>query len=158
MIYTDPEPIRVRSLVDVEAIASLLVQLSSSAPPFSRADLDAMLADPATTIFAIRADGRIVGITSLVVFRVVTGVRAFIDDVVVMESHRGHRLGIALVRAAIDHAASLGVRKIDLTSRPSREAANRLYQRLGFERRQTNVYRLTLPAGADVPTHADAGE
>ena len=158
MINTDPEPIKVATSADVQAIASLLTQLSSSAPPFSRADLEAMLADPATTIFAIRVGGRIVGMTSLVVFRVATGVRAFIDDVVVMETCRGHRLGEALVRAAIDHAASLGVRKFDLTSRPSRKAANLLYQRLGFERRQTHVYRLTLPAGADAPTHTDTGE
>lgn len=86
--------------------------------------------------------------TSLILFCAATGVRAFIDDVVVLEAHRGQGLGEQLVRAAIDHAASLGVGKIDRPSRPSREAANRLYQRLGFDRRETNVYRLTLPTEA----------
>lgn len=145
---SDPEPIKVATSADAEAIASLLAQLSTSAPPFTRGDLEAMLADPATTMLAARAGGEIVGITTLVVFRVVTGVRAFIDDVVVLDTHRGKGLGEKLVRTAIEHAASLGVQKIDLTSRPSREAANRLYQRLGFERRQTNVYRLVLPVEA----------
>jgi ribosomal protein S18 acetylase RimI-like enzyme len=148
MLDADPEPIKVTTSADAEAIASLLAQLSSSAPPFARSDLAAMVADPANTILAARVGGEIVGITTLVVFRVATGVRAFIDDVVVRDAHRGKGLGEKLVRAAIDQAASLGVQKIDLTSRPSREAANRLYQRLGFERRETNVYRLALPAEA----------
>ena len=148
MCVPNPEPIKVATSADVQAIASLVAQLSSSAASFSRSDLEAMLTDPATTLFATRVGGEIVGITTVVIFRAATGVRAFIDDVVVMPTYRGQRLGDALVRAAIQHAASLGVQKIDLTSRPSREAANRLYQRLGFERRQTNVYRLTLPNDA----------
>ncbi|WP_029620526.1 GNAT family N-acetyltransferase [Pseudorhizobium marinum] len=146
-----PEPIKVATSEDTQAIASLLAQLSSSAPPFAQTDLEAMVADPAITILAARAGGEIVGITTLVVFRVATGVRAFIDDVVVRDAHRGKGLGEKLVRAAIGQAASLGVQKIDLTSRPSREAANRLYQRLGFEQRETNVYRLVLSAKAAVP-------
>lgn len=137
---TDPEPIKIATAADTKAIASLRAQLSSSAPLFARADLAAML--------AVRANGEIVGITTLVVFRVVTGVRAFIDDVVVLDTHRGKGLGEKLVRAAIERTVSLGVQKIDLTSRPSREAANRLYQRLGCERRETNLYRLMLPAEA----------
>lgn len=126
----------------------LLAQLSSSAPPFAPDDLEAILADPATTILAVRSGGEIIGITTLVVFHVATGVRAFIDDVVVLDAHRGNGLGEKLVRTAIQYATSIGVQKIDLTSRPSRDAANRLYRRLGFERRETNVYRLVLPAKA----------
>lgn len=143
-----PEPIKVSTSADAEAITSLLAQLSSSASPFTRADLDAMLADPAITMLGVRSGSEIVGITTLVVFRVATGARAFIDDVVVLDAFRGNGLGAKLVQAAINYAESLGVQKIDLTSRVSREAANRLYQRLGFERRETNVYRLTLPLEA----------
>jgi ribosomal protein S18 acetylase RimI-like enzyme len=110
-----------------------------------------MVADPATTLLVARAGEEIVGITTLVVFRVATGMRAFIDDVVVSDAHRGKGLGENLVRAAIAQAASLGVQKIDLTSRPSREAANRLYRRLGFEPRQTNIYRLLLAPKATLP-------
>ena len=84
---------------------------------------------------------RVVGSLTLVVFRLPTGVRAWIEDVVVDDSARGHGVGAALNRAAIAHAFERGSRTIDLTSRPAREAANRLYQRLGFVARDTNVYR-----------------
>jgi ribosomal protein S18 acetylase RimI-like enzyme len=86
----------------------------------------------------------IVGLLTLVVFRIPTGVRAWIEDVVVDESARGHGVGEALNRAALDDARRRGAKTVDLTSRPSRAAANRLYQRLGFVARETNVYRFTL--------------
>ncbi|AJD52982.1 MULTISPECIES: GNAT family N-acetyltransferase [Thalassospira] len=136
---------------DVQAIGALVTQLSSTEPGFSLGNLKAMLADPSTTIFVARANEEIVGMTTLVIFRVATGLRAFIDDVVVMTTHQKRRLGERLVRAAINHATSHGIEKIDLTSRPSRETANRLYQRMGFERRETNVYRLKLKAGVVSP-------
>jgi ribosomal protein S18 acetylase RimI-like enzyme len=79
-----------------------------------------------------------------VVFRIPTGLRAWIEDVVVDGSARGRGVGEALNRAAIDRARAAGATTVDLTSRPSREAANRLYRRLGFEQRTTNVYRLDL--------------
>jgi ribosomal protein S18 acetylase RimI-like enzyme len=81
---------------------------------------------------------------TLVVFRIPTGVRAWIEDVVVDESARGHGVGEALNRAALDGARRKGAKTVDLTSRPSRAAANRLYQRLGFVARETNVYRYEL--------------
>jgi ribosomal protein S18 acetylase RimI-like enzyme len=78
------------------------------------------------------------------VFRIPTGVRAWIEDVVVDGSARGVGAGEALVAAAIERATSIGAKTVDLTSRPSREAANRLYVRMGFESRTTNVYRRRL--------------
>jgi ribosomal protein S18 acetylase RimI-like enzyme len=87
-----------------------------------------------------------VGSLTLAVFRIPTGLRAWIEDVVVDESARGQGVGEALNRAALDRAAALGAVTVDLTSRPSRAAANRLYQRLGFEPRETNVYRYDLRA------------
>jgi ribosomal protein S18 acetylase RimI-like enzyme len=90
------------------------------------------------------ADGRIVGSMTLALFRIPTGMRAWIEDVVVDESVRGRGVGAALNHHALDVARDAGARTVDLTSRPSREAANRLYQRLGFVQRETNVYRLTL--------------
>ena len=144
MCEADPEPIKVATSEDAKTVASLLAQLSFSAPPFAHADLDVMAADPATTILAARAREEIVGIATLVVCRVATGVRAFIEDVVVSDAHRGKGLGERLVRAPIDQAACPGVQKIDLTSQPCRETASKLYQRLVFERRQTNVDRLIL--------------
>ena len=96
------------------------------------------------------AEGTIVGSLTLALFRVPTGMRAWIEDVVVDESARGAGAGAALVAAALERAEAAGARTVDLTSRPSREAANRLYQRLGFEPRTTNVYRYTV-GGADQP-------
>lgn len=105
-----------------------------------------MIGSPAVTVFAARvADGTIMGTLTLAVFRIPTGLRAWIEDVVVDEKARGQGIGEALTRAAVDHAASLGARTVDLTSRPSRESANRLYARLGFELRQTNCYRHRVP-------------
>ncbi len=81
---------------------------------------------------------------TLVIFTLPTGVRAWIEDVVVDDASRGGGVASTLIRAAIDRADSAGARTVDLTSRPHREAANRLYVRLGFEKRETNVYRRTL--------------
>lgn len=129
----------------VEAMARLIPQLSSSAPPPGADELEETVAGPATAVFVAReGSGRIVGSLTLAVFRIPTGVRAWIEDVVVDEKARRSGAGEALVRAALDLAAARGARTVELTSRPSREAANRLYVRLGFERRATNLYRISL--------------
>lgn len=128
----------------VEAFARLLPQLSRSSPPPGAGELEALLAAPGTSVLVASDGDAIVGTLTLVVFRIPTGVRAWIEDVVVDEAARGKGVGEALTRRALDLAAEVGVTTVDLTSRPSREAANRLYQRLGFERRDTNVYRYTL--------------
>jgi ribosomal protein S18 acetylase RimI-like enzyme len=91
----------------------------------------------------LRDNGRIVGMLTLIVFRIPTGVRAWIEDVVVDETVRGRGVGEGLSQEAVRRAVELGARTVELTSRPSREAANRLYQRLGFALRDSNVYRYT---------------
>jgi ribosomal protein S18 acetylase RimI-like enzyme len=132
----------------VEAFAALIPQLSSSSPPTSRAELVEMIRSEADTLFVARdVDGRIVGTLTLAVFRIPTGVRAWIEDVVVDDGARGKGVGDALVDAAVIKARAAGAKTVDLTSRPSREAANRLYVRKGFELRTTNVYRLNLEVG-----------
>jgi ribosomal protein S18 acetylase RimI-like enzyme len=125
----------------VEALARLLPQLSKSSPPPTAAELEEIVASPACSLLVARVDGDIAGSLTLVVFRIPTGVRAWIEDVVVDSAARGKGVGEALNRFALDLAARLGSKTVDLTSRPSREAANRLYQRLGFVARETNVYR-----------------
>ena len=128
----------------VAAFARLVPQLSRSSPPPTEAELDEMVASPATVVLVARdGGGGIVGTLTLALFRIPTGLRAWIEDVVVDEGARGGGVGEALTRAALERAAAAGARSVDLTSRPSREAANRLYRRLGFERRDTNVYRHT---------------
>jgi ribosomal protein S18 acetylase RimI-like enzyme len=132
----------------LEAMTRLLPQLSRSAPPPSPAQLDEIVSSPATVLFVARdGDRRIVGSLTLALFRLPTGVRAWIEDVVVDQVGRGGGIGSALVNAAIAAASEAGARTVDLTSRPDREAANRLYQRLGFVQRQTNVYRYALGPG-----------
>jgi ribosomal protein S18 acetylase RimI-like enzyme len=129
----------------VEAFQRLVPQLSSSSPPPGVDELVDIVAAPATDLFVATADdGTILGTATLVTFRIPTGRRAWIEDVVVDESTSGQGIGGALTRAMIDRAEELGCTTVDLTSRPTREAANRLYQREGFEIRDTNVYRYDL--------------
>ncbi len=103
-----------------------------------------MILSPATDVLVASDGDAIVGALTLVVFRLPTGVRAWIEDVVVDDSARGRGVGEALSRFALDLARSKAAKTVDLTSRPSRQAANRLYQRIGFVARTTNVYRLDL--------------
>ena len=129
----------------VEAFERLIPQLSKSNPPPSREELDALVRSEASTLLVARGDdGTILGSLTLAVFRIPTGVRAWIEDVVVDGEARGQGLGEALNQAALDRARQEGAKTVDLTSRPSREAANRLYKRIGFEQRDTNVYRKVL--------------
>ena len=126
------------------AVSRLLPQLSSSAAPPTQAQLEEIVDSPATQLLVARIDGEVVGALTLVVFRIPSGVRAWIEDVVVDEDTRGQGVGEALNREALRLAAEQGAKTVELTSRPSREAANRLYQRLGFKARDTNVYRFEL--------------
>jgi ribosomal protein S18 acetylase RimI-like enzyme len=126
----------------VEAMARLVGQLSRSAAAPTEAELAEIVASPATTLLVARdAGGGVTGTLTLALFRIPTGVRAWIEDVVVDESARGQGTGEALTRAAIGIAVGAGARTVDLTSRPDRAAANRLYRRIGFVQRETNVYR-----------------
>src|SRR6187551_123141 len=124
-----------------EAFAKLLPQLSSSGKLPPRSDIEEMIMSPATQLLLARSDGKIIGMLMLVLFRIPTGLRAWIEDVVVDGDARGKGAGEALTRAAVASAIERGARTVDLTSRPSREAANRLYQRVGFKLRETNFYR-----------------
>jgi ribosomal protein S18 acetylase RimI-like enzyme len=139
--------IEIVSAVDpelVDGFARLIPQLSSSSPPPTAAELEEIVTSPATVLFVARDGERIVGSLTLVLFRIPTAMRAWIEDVVVDGEARGSGVGEALNRAALDEARRRGARTVDLTSRPSREVANRLYQRLGFVQRDTNVYRYSL--------------
>jgi ribosomal protein S18 acetylase RimI-like enzyme len=127
----------------VASVGALVGQLSGSATP-SPAELESIVASPATRLLVARDDGGIVlGILTLVLFRIPTGMRAWIEDVVVDDAARGRGVAQALTRTAVDIAQAEGARTVDLTSRPSRVAANRLYQKMGFVPRETNVYRFT---------------
>ncbi len=150
------------------AVGRLVGQLSSTAGPPSRAQLEAIVASPATILLVARTaapapgadpgapgapdqsgqspEGPIVGMLTLAIFAIPTGVRAWIEDVVVDPGARGQGVGEALSRRALELAGAAGAKTVELTSRPSREAANRLYRRLGFQPRETNVYRYQPPS------------
>jgi ribosomal protein S18 acetylase RimI-like enzyme len=141
----------------VAAVGRLVGQLSRSSPAPTKAELEAIVASPATTLLIARDEGDgdaggVVGTLTLAVFRIPTGVRAWIEDVVVDEKARGRGVGEALSRRALELAAQAGARTVELTSRPSREAANRLYRRLGFQPRDTNVYRYQHRPDSGPPT------
>jgi ribosomal protein S18 acetylase RimI-like enzyme len=127
-----------------DSIAALVGQLSSSAKAPTREELEAIVNAPGTVLLAVRQSGNLVGMLTLVTFAIPTGIRSIIEDVVVDERYRGQGVAQALAREALVQADAAGARTVDLTSRPSREAANRLYQKLGFQKRESNVYRYTL--------------
>ena len=127
---------------DVAAINRLLPQLSRSAPPLDAGTLERIATRDGNTLLAARSAGNIVGMLTLVTFPIPTGTRAWIEDVVVDGSARGQGAGEALTREAIRLARAAQARTIDLSSRPSRGAAHRLYLRLGFQIRDTAMYRL----------------
>ena len=141
----------------VAAMERLIPQLSRSAKPLTAQQTQALVDQDSVYLFVFRTDkpviaadgneveaGTILGMLSLATFAIPTGVRAWVEDVVVDAGTRGMGAGQQLVEAAVAHAQKIGARTVDLTSRPSREAANRLYQRAGFQLRETNVYRVTL--------------
>lgn len=149
----------------ITAVHRLLPQLSASARLPSGAEIDQIVTSQTTTLLVARdddlggvdgddeegwtaedetADGRIVGMLTLVTFRLPSGVRAWIEDVVVDSAARGRGAGEALTQAALEIASARGARTAELTSRPSRQAANHLYQKMGFQRRESNLYRFEL--------------
>lgn len=131
----------------IDAINDLLPQLSSSAASLTDEQVESFLDQEHVFLFVFRSDSDIMGMLTLATFTIPTGLRAWVEDVVVSEAARGHGAGKALVDEAVAYAQHLGAKSVDLTSRPDREAANRLYVRCGFEKRETNVYRYK---GSDV--------
>ena len=125
----------------ITGLRHLIPQLSSSAEEITHDDLLDMIRSDSTHIFVAEHEDEIIGTLSLVMFKIPTGIRAWIEDVVVDETARGLGAGQALNEHAIAFAQKHGARTIDLTSRPSREAANKLYQKIGFELRESNLYR-----------------
>jgi ribosomal protein S18 acetylase RimI-like enzyme len=128
-----------------DAFQRLVPQLTNNNPPPSLNDLTALVRDPASTLMVARGDaGKIIGALTLTVYRVPTGVRSIIEDVIVDNSARGGGVGEALMKRAVEIARERGASNISLTCNPMREAANKLYQRMGFKKRETNAYQIKL--------------
>ncbi len=127
-----------------QAFARLIPQLSRSASPPGQAEIEAIVNSSANTVLLARSAGEITGTMTLVMFPLPTGLRAWIEDVVVDQSARGQGTGEAMMQEAIRLAREAGAKTVDLTSRPAREAAGRLYERLGFTIRESRLYRYQL--------------
>ncbi len=128
-----------------EAFQRLVPQLTNNNPPPSLNDLAALVRDSSSTLMVARnEENEIIGALTLTVYRVPTGIRSIIEDVIVDNSARGQGVGEALMLRAIEIAKEKGSGNISLTSNPLREAANRLYLRVGFKKRETNAYQMKL--------------
>ncbi len=128
----------------LDALTTLLPQLNPRIEPLSMERLSRVVGDPATTLLLVRDDGRIVGAAAVLVYATPAFVKARIEDVVVDENSRGKGVGDALVRRCIEVARERGAEIVELQSARWREVANRLYPRLGFQLRESNLYRLEL--------------
>ncbi|MCX5342437.1 GNAT family N-acetyltransferase [Streptomyces atratus] len=128
----------------VAAFARLLPQLSSTARPLDHEAIDRLVRCETNTVLVARAAGSIVGTLTLLLLPVPTGLRARIEDVVVDTEARGQGIAALLTQEALTLAREAGARTVDLTSRPDRAAANRLYERLGFRARESTVYRFPM--------------
>ncbi len=128
-----------------EAFQRLVPQLTNNNPPPTQEELVALIQEPSSTLMIARSDdGQIIGALTLTVYRVPTGIRSIIEDVIVDLSARGQGIGETLMLRAIEIAKEKGASNITLTSNPLRVAANKLYVKLGFEKRETNAYQMKL--------------
>jgi len=148
-MIASPSAVVVREATTVEpgmlAVVNHLVrQLSTTAAPLTEADLERVVSSEATRLLLAWAGEDVVGMTTLVLVPIPTGLRAIIEDVVVDERGRGHGVGRALVTRALALAEEAGATTVDLTSRPTRVAAHALYRSVGFVERDTSVYRYRL--------------
>jgi ribosomal protein S18 acetylase RimI-like enzyme len=146
-MHLQMEIIRVKRFSErsFEAVSRFLPQLSSDAGLLSRQYFKNILASESIHLFFARLDKKqIIGMLTIATYNTPTGIKVWIEDVVVDESHRGKGIGRELMLFAIDYSRSLGAKNINLTSRPSRIAANELYIKLGFKKYDTNLYRYLL--------------
>ncbi len=127
-----------------EAIKRLTPKIGNNYKPLHDEDIAEMVASPNTTIIIARFDQKIVGMITLLVYRIPYVKKAYLDDLVIDEEYRGNGIAKQLMQKAMDLAKEKGASYIDLTARPRREEGNSLYEKFGFKKRDTNVYRLVF--------------
>ncbi len=130
------------------AFRSLVPQLTTTAEVPTQADLQAIIEAEATKLLlaidTVQGAGGIVGVLTLIVYRIPTGKVARIEDVVVEQDMRRRGIAQLLVQHALELARKAGVKSVDLTSNPARVAAIRLYSKMGFVKRNTNLLRFSF--------------
>ncbi len=126
----------------IAAFEKLTPQLNTSLPLPAFKDLESIISSESTYLFTGEENGEIVGTISIVIYKIPSGMKAWIEDVIVDEAARGRGYGKELILFAVDFLKNKGIPSVNLTSAPSRVAANKMYQSLGFQLRDTNVYRL----------------
>lgn len=131
----------------VDAIQQLAQKIGSNYKQLTENDLQDMVASPNTTILVARVDQKIVGMITVLVFRIPYVKKAYLDDLVIDETYRGHGIAKQLMKQAMNLATNKGASYVDLTARPRRMEGNSLYESLGFKKRDTNVYRLIIDYG-----------
>ena len=129
---------------DVYGQMQVLMRALSTRCVFSKEQLKAVIDDDNSVLFVASDGGKIVGCATLCVFHSPTGTKASVEDVVVDEENQGRGIGRALMECVLNRARSLAPIELHLTSKPARVAANALYQTLGFVRKETNAYMLSL--------------
>ncbi len=127
-----------------KAIRDLTDQLDKNHQELSDTDIRDMIENPGTHLLIAKDAEHIVGMITLIVYRIPFKMKAQLEDFIIDESMRGKGLGTKLLQFSIDEAKKAGVKSLNLTSRPIRESANLLYQKMGFQKRDTNVYRMEL--------------
>lgn len=128
----------------VEAVHNLLPQLSPSAVLPGKDYLREMIISGASVLFIAEDEGKIVGMLTFAVYLTPSGRKAWIEDVVTDSNLRGKGIGRLLVEASLDYAKKRGIKKVDLTSSAARKAAHALYEKMGFQKRDTTVFRIEL--------------
>lgn len=140
------EKVKNYSIELTEAINKLLRQLDESASFLTKEDVKSMIASPVNSLFVARRKNNkeIVGMLTLIVYRIPVGKKGWLEDLVIDKVYRNKGIATKLIHYAIGNAKANGVLYVNFTSRPEKKDANRLYRRLGFEKRNTNVYRIEL--------------
>lgn len=128
----------------LESLNNLLPQLLPSASLLSKADLVKIIQSESCHLLMAEKNGQYYGSLTLTIVKIPTGLKAWIEDVVVNVNIRGKGVGRLLIEYAVGLAEERGAQTIDVTSRPFRKSANKLYKRVGFDLRETNVYRLKI--------------
>lgn len=140
------EQLKSSSLELIGALNKLLKQLDNTAIPLTQIDIKHMIASSANRLFvARRLDNKeIIGMLTMIIFRIPFAKKGLLEDIVVDKAYREKGVGTKLIKTAVSQARKEGVIYLDFTSGPTRVAANNLYNRLGFKKRDTNIYRIRL--------------